>query len=147
MHLCGPADIYVLFFGVVYLAWCYEMLTKSRKKSATETLVMIRQMFQEESMIRKRKVPTRRTSLCFSDWRWNWKAAILTQLRWSRQIRRRCWTPPQNKTSRIHLKIGRSAGNGTYARKRNTWRVMAASRPNVSFWSNDSTSPGNYGWL
>jgi hypothetical protein len=28
----------------------------------------------------------------FPDWRRNWKAAILTQLRWWRQNRRRCWT-------------------------------------------------------
>jgi hypothetical protein len=44
--------------------------------------------------------PTRLTSLgpsvtflCFPNWRWNWKAAILTHFRWSRQNHKRCWTP------------------------------------------------------
>jgi hypothetical protein len=26
-------------------------------------------------------------------------------------------------------------------------RVMVASRPNVNFWPDGSTSPGNYGWI
>jgi hypothetical protein len=34
----------------------------------------------------------------------NWKAAILTQLRWSTQHCRRCWTPSQNTNSRKHFK-------------------------------------------
>jgi hypothetical protein len=34
----------------------------------------------------------------FPDWRQNRKSAILTQLRWSRQYRRRWWTPSQNTT-------------------------------------------------
>jgi hypothetical protein len=37
----------------------------------------------------------------------------------------------------MHLKNGRSAGNGAYAR--------AASRPKVNFWQGGSTSPENYG--
>jgi hypothetical protein len=48
-------------------------------------------------------------------------------IQWSRQNRRRCWTPSQNATSRMHLKHGRRAGNGAYARKGNTWRVIVAS--------------------
>jgi hypothetical protein len=28
----------------------------------------------------------------FPDWRWNWKASILKQLRWSRLSRKRSWT-------------------------------------------------------
>jgi hypothetical protein len=36
------------------------------------------------------------TFLCFPDWRQNWNAAILTQLRWSRQNRGWCWTPSKN---------------------------------------------------
>jgi hypothetical protein len=35
----------------------------------------------------------------------NWKASILTQLKWLRQNVRRCWTPSQNTTSRVHLKL------------------------------------------
>jgi hypothetical protein len=31
------------------------------------------------------------------------------------------------------FKDGRSAGNGPYARKGTTWRVMVSSRPKVSF--------------
>jgi hypothetical protein len=54
---------------------------------------------------------THLTFLCFPDWRENLKAAILTQLKWSRQIRRRCWNP-----RRIRLpgafKNDRGAGNG-----------------------------------
>jgi hypothetical protein len=40
---------------------------------------------------------------------------------------------------------GRSAGNGAYALKGSTSRVMVDSRPQVSFWP-DGISPGNYGW-
>jgi hypothetical protein len=68
-------------------------------------------------------------------------------MRCSRQNRRRCETPSQNTTSRRHFKHGRSAENGAYARKRTNSRVMVASRTKVSFWSDASTSPGNYGWL
>jgi hypothetical protein len=62
-----------------------------------------------------------------------------------------------NTTSRINFKNGRSAGNGSYAQRGTTWRVMVASRPKVSFWPDGapvpeimdhplySTSPGNYG--
>jgi hypothetical protein len=79
-------------------------------------------------------VPTHPTSLCFLDGRRNWKAAILTQL-WSRQNRRRCWTPSQNTTSRMHLKNCRSSGNGKYTRKGTTSRVVVVfSRPKVNFW-------------
>jgi hypothetical protein len=38
----------------------------------------------------------------------NWKAAILTQLRW--QNRRRCWTPSHNSTSRTRLKMAEALG-------------------------------------
>jgi hypothetical protein len=36
--------------------------------------------------------------------------AILSQLRWSRQNRRRYWTPSENMTSRMHLRNGRRLG-------------------------------------
>jgi hypothetical protein len=49
----------------------------------------------------------------------------------------------QNTNSRIHLKSGRSAGNGAYVRKGSISRVMVASRSKVSFWPDGSTSPGN----
>jgi hypothetical protein len=39
------------------------------------------------------------------------------------------------------FKNGRSARNSTCV------RMMVASRPNVNFWSDGSTSPWNYGWL
>jgi hypothetical protein len=42
------------------------------------------------------------------------------------------------------FKNGRSTGNGAYLWKWTTSRVMVASRPKVSFWPDDSTSPGNY---
>jgi hypothetical protein len=45
---------------------------------------------------------------------YDWKAAILIQLRRSRQNRRRCWTQSPNTTSRIHFKNGTSDGNGAY---------------------------------
>jgi hypothetical protein len=73
--------------------------------------------------------------------------AILTQLRWSRQNRRRCWTLSHNMTSRMHFKNDRSAGNSAYARKGTASRVMGASIPKVSFWPDGSTSPGNYGFF
>jgi hypothetical protein len=38
------------------------------------------------------------------------KAAILTHVKWSRQIRRQCWTPSQNTTSRMHLKMPEALG-------------------------------------
>jgi hypothetical protein len=46
----------------------------------------------------------------------------------------------------MHLKHGRSAGNGAYVWKGTTSRVMVASRPKVSFWPDGNTSPGNYGY-
>jgi hypothetical protein len=55
-------------------------------------------------------VPTHPTFLCFPDWRKNRVAAIFTQLSWSRQNRRRCWTPSQNTTSRKHLKMVEALG-------------------------------------
>jgi hypothetical protein len=45
------------------------------------------------------------------------------------------------------VKNGRSVGNGAYAWKAVTLRVVVASRLNVSFLSDGSTSPRNYGWL
>jgi hypothetical protein len=47
----------------------------------------------------------------------------------------------------MHLKNGRNTGNGAYTQKETTFRVMVASRPKVSFRTDGSTSPGNYGWL
>jgi hypothetical protein len=91
--------------------------------------------------------PTHPTFLCFPDWKYNWKAAILAQLRGYRQNRRRCWTPSLIKISRMHLQNFRSAGNGAYERKGTTSRVMVASRPKVSFLRDNTTSHGNYGWL
>jgi hypothetical protein len=44
------------------------------------------------------------------------------------------------------FKNDRSSGDGPYARRRSTSRVMVASRPKVSFWLDNRTSPGNYGW-
>jgi hypothetical protein len=71
---------------------------------------------------------------------------ILAQVRWSRQNRRQCWTSSQNRTSRMQLQNDRSAGNGAYAQKGTTLRVMAASRPKVTFWPDSGTSTGNYGY-
>jgi hypothetical protein len=65
----------------------------------------------------------------------------------SRQNRRRCWTPSQNTTSRMHLINNRRVGNGgAYARK-GILRAMVTSSPKVSIWPDDSTSPGKYGSL
>jgi hypothetical protein len=63
------------------------------------------------------------------------------------QNHRWCWTPPQNTTSRMHLKNCRSTKNGAYAQKGTISKVIVASRPKVSFWPDGSISPGNYGWI
>jgi hypothetical protein len=44
---------------------------------------------------------------CSPDWRYKWKTAILTQLRWSRQNR---WTPSQNTNSTIYFKKAETLG-------------------------------------
>jgi hypothetical protein len=46
----------------------------------------------------------------------------------------------------MHLKNGRSAGNGAYTWKGTTLRLMVANRPKISFWSYGSTNLGNYGY-
>jgi hypothetical protein len=56
--------------------------------------------------------PIHLTLLCFLDWIYNWEPAILTQLRWLRQDRRRCNTPSQNTTSRMHSKMAEAHGRG-----------------------------------
>jgi hypothetical protein len=75
------------------------------------------------------------------------KAAILTQLRRSRQNSGRWWVASQSTIYRMHLKNDRWAGNGAYAKKETTLKAMVANRPKVSFCPDDSTSPGIYGWL
>jgi hypothetical protein len=60
------------------------------------------------------------TFLRFPDWRSNWNAAVLTQMRWLRQNRKWCWTLSQNTISRMNLNKGRSAGNGAYMQKGTT---------------------------
>jgi hypothetical protein len=47
----------------------------------------------------------------------------------------------------MHLKNGRSAGNGACEYTRTTSRVMVASSPKVRFWPDTSTRPENYGYL
>jgi hypothetical protein len=47
----------------------------------------------------------------------------------------------------MHLKNGKSPGNGAYARKGITSRVMVATRSKVSLWLDGKISPGSYGWL
>jgi hypothetical protein len=54
--------------------------------------------------------PIHSSLLCFPYCRKNWKAALLTQLRRSRQNLRRCWTPSENTTSRMHLKMEETLG-------------------------------------
>jgi hypothetical protein len=73
--------------------------------------------------------------------------AILTQLRWSRQNCRQCWTPSQNVTSRIYFINSRSAGIGAYPWMGTTSKVMMTSRPKLSFWPDGSPSHGNYRWF
>jgi hypothetical protein len=86
--------------------------------------------------------PTHPTPLSFPDWRWDRKASILTILRWLRQNQRRCWTPSQDA-----FRSGRIAGNGASEQNVTATRVMVPSGLKLSFWSDDSTSPENYGWL
>jgi hypothetical protein len=69
-----------------------------------------------------------------------------TKLRWLRQNRMQCWTTSQNMTSRMHLKIGGSAGKGVYAWKGTTLRLMVVSRPKFSVWLDGSTCPRSYGY-
>jgi hypothetical protein len=45
----------------------------------------------------------------------------------------------------MHLKNGRSAGNGVYAQKETTSSAMVTSKQKVSFLPDGSPSPGNYG--
>jgi hypothetical protein len=71
----------------------------------------------------------------------------LTQLRWSRQNHRRCWTSSQNMTSRTHLQNDRSICNCAHAQTGTTLRVMVANRRKISFLLEGGTSPWNYGWL
>jgi hypothetical protein len=64
--------------------------------------------FSEEffyNKITRLSSPTHYNFLYFLDWRKNLKDATLTQVRWSRQNRRRCWTHSQSTTSRMHLKM------------------------------------------
>jgi hypothetical protein len=72
------------------------------------------------------------------------ESAILTKLRWWRHNRNQYWTASQNTTSRLDLNNGRGAENGAYVRKGITSSVMAASRPEIRFWPDGSTSPENY---
>jgi hypothetical protein len=61
--------------------------------------------------------PSHLTFICYPDWRWNWKAAILTQWRKSRQ---NCGGGEHRHRKRLPgctKKNGRSAGNGAFARK------------------------------
>jgi hypothetical protein len=69
----------------------------------------------------------------------------LTQLMWSRQNRRWCWTPSQNTTSRVNFENGRSAVNGECTQKGTMSRVMVVSRLKVGFWPDGNISPGNCG--
>jgi hypothetical protein len=55
--------------------------------------------------------------------------------------------PHRTRLPECILKKGRSAGNGAYAQKGNTSRVILAIRPEVSFWPDGSTITGNYGSL
>jgi hypothetical protein len=77
--------------------------------------------------------PNHPAFLWFPDWKWSWEAAILTQLRTSRQNHRRCWTPLQNTISRIHLKNCGIARNSAYAQKGTISRMMVDSGSKVSF--------------
>jgi hypothetical protein len=86
------------------------------------------------------------TFLWFSDWRLNWKAAILTQLRWPRQNHRRSWTPSQNTISRMNLKNGRRSGKSAHMRKGTTSRVTVGSKPKISLWPDGNISTGNDGY-
>jgi hypothetical protein len=45
------------------------------------------------------------------------------------------------------FKNSRIAGNGAYAVKETTSRVMVASKPKVTFLPHGSTNPRNYEWL
>jgi hypothetical protein len=67
------------------------------------------------------------------------------QLRWLRENCRWCWTPSQNRTTRMHIKNGGNIENSAYTWKGTTSRVMVTSRLKVSFWPDGSTRTGNYG--
>jgi hypothetical protein len=120
---------------------------KNLSSQARESILHTRELLNQNNIT---VVPIHRTCLtwlsatflCFPDWRYSWKAAILTQLRWSWQNCKRCWTLSQNMTSRIPLKNGRSTGNGAYTQDGSTQRLMVACRPKISFWPDGSTSPG-----
>jgi hypothetical protein len=75
-----------------------------------------------------------------------------TQLRWSGQNRRRCWTPSQNTTSGMHFNKCQKLWERCIHAEATASRVMVSTRLEVSSWtdgntSSSSTSPGNYGWL
>jgi hypothetical protein len=47
----------------------------------------------------------------------------------------------------MHLRSGRRAVNGAYARKGTTPKVMVASRAEVNLLPDDNTTPEKCGWL
>jgi hypothetical protein len=85
------------------------------------------------------------TCLCIPKWRWDWKAAILTQ--WGDRGRIAGGTELAHRTQLPGYvkKNGRSTGNGAYVRKETTLMVKVTIRLKGGFWPDGSTSPRNYG--
>jgi hypothetical protein len=46
----------------------------------------------------------------------------------------------------MQLKNGRNTGNGTYAQKGTTLKLMVADRPKIIFLPDGNTSPSSYGY-
>jgi hypothetical protein len=101
---------------VTFTATAWNCVKTSPRNLATKQLAVASRQRTISHFLFTRKfvvIPTHPTFLSFP---------YLTQLRWSRQNRRRCWTPSQNTTSKMDLRNGRSAGNCVYAHRRGLLR-------------------------
>jgi hypothetical protein len=73
--------------------WRQENRLLHHDNAQSHTFVSTKKFFTKNNRLSS---PTHLTFLCLPDWRSNCKAVILTQVRRSKQNRRRCWVSSQN---------------------------------------------------